>query len=252
MNVSFQLSRPTELPDLLFCWRLTIDVPERAMLAELFIPELFFDFFFLQSGGISCAGRPFPRQALKTLHTRSLDLVLEAPLDVYGARFSLPFAESYWRRQTPAGAILPQTWVREPVAGLGHFTSQVVEGIGARFTTTPAARMFGPALEETERMAAYSSRHKRRIYRSVFGIGAQELHSIERVHRFLGQACDFSTGTPRILHYVNDDAYFDQPHLNRGFKKVTGRSPLEYFEADSILQPNLMAASYNERRWGRE
>ena len=51
---------------------------------------------------------------------------------------------------------------------------------------------------------------------------------------------------PRIVAYVNADSFYDQPHLNNAFKKVTGLSPLAYFEANSILQDNLMAASYNE------
>jgi AraC-like DNA-binding protein len=45
---------------------------------------------------------------------------------------------------------------------------------------------------------------------------------------------------------MNPEVYYDQPHLNRAFKKLTGFSPVEYFQANSILQDNLMSASYNE------
>jgi AraC-like DNA-binding protein len=42
--------------------------------------------------------------------------------------------------------------------------------------------------------------------------------------------------------------FYDQPHLNHAFKKMTGLSPVEYFEHNSILQDNLMSASYNENQ----
>jgi methylphosphotriester-DNA--protein-cysteine methyltransferase len=45
---------------------------------------------------------------------------------------------------------------------------------------------------------------------------------------------------------VNAEVFYDQPHLNHTFKKLTGFSPVEYFQANSILQDNLMSASYNE------
>ena len=62
---------------------------------------------------------------------------------------------------------------------------------------------------------------------------------------FLEQMCDFGRHTPRVLGYVNPEVFYDQPHLNRVFKKMTGLSPLEYFATPSHLQDNLMAASYN-------
>jgi methylphosphotriester-DNA--protein-cysteine methyltransferase len=66
------------------------------------------------------------------------------------------------------------------------------------------------------------------------------------VHLFLEQTCDFTSQNPRIIQHVNAEVFYDQPHLNHAFKKMTGLSPLEYFETNSILQDNLMAASYNE------
>jgi hypothetical protein len=66
------------------------------------------------------------------------------------------------------------------------------------------------------------------------------------VHSFLEQNCDFDAEYPRIIQHVNAEVFYDQPHLNHTFKKLTGLSPLEYFEVNSILQDNLMAASYNE------
>jgi len=51
---------------------------------------------------------------------------------------------------------------------------------------------------------------------------------------------------PRIIEHVTPEVFYDQPHLNHAFKKMTGLSPVEYFEVNSILQDNLMSASYNE------
>jgi hypothetical protein len=45
---------------------------------------------------------------------------------------------------------------------------------------------------------------------------------------------------------VTPDVFYDQPHLNHSFKKMTGLAPVEYFQNSSILQDNLMSASYNE------
>ena len=63
---------------------------------------------------------------------------------------------------------------------------------------------------------------------------------------FLEKSCDFTVEYPRIIQHVDAEVFYDQPHLNHAFKRMTGLSPLEYFEANSILQDNLMAASYNE------
>ena len=72
------------------------------------------------------------------------------------------------------------------------------------------------------------------------------MQNIRNIHLFLGQTCDFTSQNPRIIQHVNPEVYYDQPHLNRAFKKLTSFSPVEYFQANSILQDNLMSASYNE------
>ena len=106
--------------------------------------------------------------------------------------------------------------------------------------------MFSNALEESGWLVSFSARHKRRLYKSTFGISKKELWSIQNVHSFLEQNCDFDAEYPRIIQHVNAEVFYDQPHLNHAFKKMTGLAPLEYFEESSILQDNLMAASYNE------
>lgn len=252
MKISFQFRKEDALPELLFCWRMAMDVAQETAVPDIFIPELFYDFFFVQEGEVIGVDveqnleRPFPQQVLKTLYTRRLDLVLKAPLVLYGARFILPFAELFWQKQMPANSFLEQQWLMDPVPDLAAFSSQVTAVIEQHRTKKTIAPMFRPSLAETDWLAAYSPRHKRRLYKSVLGISQKEMRAIENIHHFLGQTCDFAAGMPRIVDYVNADSFYDQPHLNNAFKKMTGLSPLSYFEANSILQDNLMAASYNE------
>jgi methylphosphotriester-DNA--protein-cysteine methyltransferase len=80
----------------------------------------------------------------------------------------------------------------------------------------------------------------------MFGLSRRDLLNIRNVHAFLEQTCDFASENPRIIRHVNPEVFHDQPHLNRIFKKMTGFSPVGYFEANSILQDNLMSVSYNE------
>jgi len=251
MKISFQVKKEQTLPELLFCWRMTIEAAQPTAVPDIFIPELFFDFFYVQKGELAYIDgqqneQIVPGQLLKTLHTQRLDLILKTPLELYGARFRLPFAELFWQKQMPANTFLEQQWLKDPVVDLAAFSSQVITAVAKRRTKKIIAPMFRPSLAETDWLAAYSPRHKRRLYKSVLGISQKEMWAIQNVHQFLGQSCEFATGMPRIVEYINADSFYDQPHLNNAFKKMTGLTPLAYFEASSILQDNLMAASYNE------
>jgi methylphosphotriester-DNA--protein-cysteine methyltransferase len=106
--------------------------------------------------------------------------------------------------------------------------------------------MLKQKLDESDWLVHFSARHKRRLYKTIFGASRKELQNIHNLHSFLDQACDFSSENPRIIQYINAEVFYDQPHLNHSFKKMTGFSPVEYFEANSILQDSLMSASYNE------
>ncbi|WP_420641050.1 hypothetical protein [Candidatus Leptofilum sp.] len=252
MKISFQKQKIDTLPELLFCWRLQITTDFPSSITDIFIPELFFDFFWLQEGEICYRDAKqqqditSPRQSLKTLHTHRLDLVLKAPLALYGARFSLPFAELFWQKEMPTNTFLEQDWISEPIRELNDFARQITHAIQTRRVKKTISPMLHPTLAETDWLAAYSPRHKRRLYKSVFGLSKKEIQAIQNIHLFLGQTCDFGAQMPRIIEYVNDNSFYDQPHLNNAFKKMTGLAPLAYFEANSILQDNLMAASYNE------
>ncbi|GJM43092.1 MAG: hypothetical protein DHS20C20_33740 [Ardenticatenaceae bacterium] len=252
MKISFQKQTQTTIPELLFCWRMQITADSPGSFTDIFIPELFFDFLWIQEGELFCHDEAqkqeftLPQQSLKTLHTHRLDFILKLPLTLYGARFSLPFAEMFWQKEMPANTFLSINWLGERPSDLETFTQQIVATIEQNKVKKTIAPMLHPTLQETDWLAAYSPRHKRRLYKSVFGLSRKEIQSIQNMHLFLGQTCDFGAQMPRIVEYVSDDSFYDQPHLNNAFKKLTGLAPLAYFEATSILQDNLMAVSYNE------
>jgi len=251
MKITFQKKTGEPALGLSFTWMMTIRANSPLTVTDLFIPELFYDYFYVKEGNIRCvddAGGtefPLPSQALKTLYIRPLRFVLSTPLVLFGARFSLEFAESFWGKMK-ANSFLKQAWVRDEAGGLESFTSQIVDHIQNHRTKKSPYPLLSPALEESGWLANFSPRHKRRLYKSTFGVSKKELWSIQNVHSFLEQNCDFSAEYPRIIQHVNAEVFYDQPHLNHTFKKTTGLSPLEYFEANSALQDNLMAASYNE------
>jgi hypothetical protein len=252
MRFAFARSAAEDLPFLRFCWRLEIEAREPPRLEELVIPELTFDFLYVHEGAVAvleAAGQrevDVPRQALKTLHTRPLTLVLRPPLVLYGARLALEFAELLDPGVERRNAIVPDAWVEEPVADLEDFARQIERTLARRRDAAPASPAAVAALLHADGSAGWSPRHRRRLHRAVFGMSRREMASIATVHRFLAQRCDFSDGAPRVGDFVDPDLYYDQPQFNRSFKQVTGRSPLAYFEARSALQDNLMAVSYNE------
>jgi len=251
MKVTFQKQKGDPAIDIVFTWMMTIQADTPFAVTDHFIPELFYDYFFVKEGNVRCVdpnqGTEFtlPAQALKTLYTRPLRFVLSAPLVLFGARLSLGFAESFWG-EMKANRFLEQDWVGDDAESLEAFTSRITDYVRTHWSRKLPYPLLSPVLEESGWLVNFSERHKRRLYKSTFGISKKELWSILNVHSFLEQNCDFDAEYPRIIQHVNAEVFYDQPHLNHAFKKMTGLSPLEYFEVNSILQDNLMAASYNE------
>jgi hypothetical protein len=251
MDIKFQKRQGEPALGISFFWKMTIDTTSPDAIIDHFIPELFLDYLFIKEGSVKCidetqgAEYTLPRQALKTIHTRPLMLVYAAPLVFYGVRLSLPFAESFWEA-LKANCFLSQTWVEEETDDLASFQFQIVEHIRSHQAKKLAYPMFSSDLEESAWLVNFSARHKRRLYKTTFGVSRKDLQNIRNVHSFLEQTCDFSVQNPRIIEHVNPDVFYDQPHLNRTFRKMTGFSPVEYFQANSLLQDNLMSASYNE------
>ncbi|MDX1377841.1 MAG: hypothetical protein R3307_03250 [Anaerolineales bacterium] len=251
MNITFQKKQGNPSFGVLFFWKMAIETKSPASITDHFIPELFYDYFHIRSGKIICideeqgAEYSLPQQALKTIHTYPLKFRFSTPLVLFGARLSLDFAESFWGKVRP-NSFLKQNWVRNDTDDLETFKSQIESHLESHRVKKLAYPMFSSDLDESDWLINFSARHKRRLYKSTFGLSRKELKNIRSVHTFLEQTCDFGSKNPRIIEYVNPEVFYDQPHLNHAFKKTTGFSPLDYFEASSILQDNLMSASYNE------
>ena len=251
MKITFNKEGGISALEIIFTWMMTIQADAPLTITDHFIPELFYDYFYIKGGNVSCVDEtqgiefPLPSQSLMTLYTRPLRFVFSTPLVLFGARLSLGFAESFWG-EMKANCFLEQNWAGEEASDLEAFTSQIKKYIQKHRENKWPYPLFSNALEESGWLVNFSARHKRRLYKSTFGISKKELWSIQNVHSFLEQNCDFDAEVPRIIQHVNAEIFYDQPHLNHAFKKMTGLSPLEYFETNSILQDNLMAASYNE------
>ncbi|MEW6083433.1 MAG: AraC family transcriptional regulator [Chloroflexota bacterium] len=251
MKVSFQKKRGDHTLGIDFFWKFAIESKPRIPVLEHFIPELFFDFFYIKAGRVHwvdpATGKKtaLRQQTLKTIHHRPLHFQFSAPLVVFGARLSLAFAESFWEG-AKANTLLNQTWVKGDAKSLEDFARQVSATVRTKRHQKFPRPMLSSGVQEANWLVHYSPRHKRRMYESIFGLSRKELLNIRNMQAFLEQTCDFASGSPRIIQHVNPEVFYDQPHLNRLFKKMTGVSPVEYFETNSILQDNLISASYNE------
>jgi AraC-like DNA-binding protein len=164
---------------------------------------------------------------------------------LFGARLSLSSAEHFWEARLLANALTEQAWVDRPPKSLGTFAAQVAAFVRRHQARKCPYSLLGPGLEESAWLKTYSPRHKRRLYSAVFGVSRQALDRIHGLQSFLAQACGLDDSPPRLLEHINADVYYDQPHFNRTFRKLTGLTPVAYFAAPSRLQDNLMAASYN-------
>ncbi|MEM8861030.1 MAG: hypothetical protein AAGD96_22125, partial [Chloroflexota bacterium] len=173
-------------------------------------------------------------------------LVFDLPIKLFGARLTLDWAEKFWRPDLPANSIVPLTLINRPIANLGEFSDQLSQRFEQVQEKKTTGRMVDDALNESLWLESYSDRQKRRLYKSTFGLSRKEMQKIYNIHQFLDQSCDFSEQNPHIIDHVNSDHFYDQPHLNRAFRESTGFTLLEYFEANTILQDNLLAVSYNE------
>jgi AraC-like DNA-binding protein len=230
---------------------MTIAAQSGEVITDFFIPELFYDFLYVQDGEIRWQDQArhtsllLPRQALKTLYTRPIQFQFSTPLSLFGARLSLRFAEHYWEPEIRANTLIEQNWVGEHTRDLATFAAQVTKTLQSNQIKKNPYPLLTPGMDESSWLASYSPRHKRRIYKSTFGASRKELQAIRSVHAFLEQTCRFDLETPRIIEHLNPEVFYDQPHLNHAFKKMTGFLPVEYFQANSILQDNLMAVGGN-------
>lgn len=235
---------------------LALETESPAVITDDFIPELFYDYFYTLKGRVTCTGpgceyqTNLPAQTLKTIHKQPIKFTFSTPLVLLGARLSLKFAEWYWGTDIQSDRFIEQNWVDGNTGSLESFASQITATIHKYRVSKTISSMLSPTLEESPWLSSYSARHKRRLYQTVFGLTKKEMWNIRNVHLFLDQACDFASHSPRIIQHVNPGVFHDQPHLNHTFKKITGFSPVEYFQTYSILQDHLVSASYNAIQGG--
>jgi AraC-like DNA-binding protein len=251
MEITFQIQPGRRDLDVLFFWWLTVSADPPVSLTDLYIPELYYDFIYVAAGEIQvfnpARGTSFnlPRQTLKTLHTHPVELTYTLPLQLFGTRLNMSFAETYPGNLHPADSFLKMDWIATNPSNLPAFAASISANLQDCRSPRYPQPLMTPALEETSWLASYSPRHKRRLYRATYGISRKEIMAISNVHSFLEQTCSFEEPAPRIIQHIDHRVFYDQPHLNRAFKQLIGFSPLEYFQASSILQDKLMAASYN-------
>jgi len=251
MHITFRKHPGVPALGIAFFWNLTIESRSAVYLREHFIPELFYDYLFIRRGIVRCVdesrGRKYKLspQTLKSLHTHPVTLLHSGPLNLFGARLSLKFAELYWKDDIQSNQFLEQNWVAGHINDLETFAEKVSEHISNRQIRKTPHPMLKRGLLESDWLIHYSPRHKRRLYKSTFGLSRQEMQNIQNLHIFLEQTCDFGAQQPRIIQHIDHEVFHDQPHLNHIFKKMTGYSPVEYLETNSMLQENLMSASYN-------
>jgi len=250
MKISFNKQSGKESLGISFFWKMSIDAQGNNGIKDNFIPELFYDYFFIEEGEVQCAGvegtNPIklPRQTLKTLHSHPLTFRFSNRLILYGVRLTLKFAELFWD-EMKANVFIDQIWMDGNANSLDNFTDQITAYVQKKQSKKVPYPMLLNNMDESSWLIHYSARHKRRLYSEVFGLSRKELHNIRNVQSFLEQTCDYGSSNPRIIQHVDPHVFYDQPHLNHSFKKITGFSPLEYFEASSFLQDNLMSVSYN-------
>lgn len=251
MEIAFHKQQINTIAGPVLCWELVITAVPAESLSDLFIPELFFDFFSVHTGelrGSDVASRTewvLPHQSLKTLHTHALTLAFTTPLRLFGARLPLRFGEWFWEAEVGHNRFESQVWVDPNVADLTAFAGQVARVVNGRARQKNPYPLLNYGLEESTWLSSYSPRHKRRLYQATFGLSRQALQRIASLHAFMAQNCDFDPDSPRLISHLNAELFYDQPHFNHAFKKMVGLTPLTYFEASSVLQDNLMAVSYN-------
>jgi AraC-like DNA-binding protein len=81
----------------------------------------------------------------------------------------------------------------------------------------------GLPVAETGREVALGERHLRRRFHDTVGYGPKTLQRVLRLHRFLQLA--EAAAEPDLARAAVDAGYFDQPHLTRECRELTGLSP---------------------------
>lgn len=93
--------------------------------------------------------------------------------------------------------------------------------------------------EELIDFTGYNQRNIERAFHNLVGIAPKKLGSIIRLHHFLGEIK--GTGSKyNFTSNVFDAGYFDQAHLIREFRKITGLTPTTYHVKSIHLAVNVI------------
>ena len=95
-----------------------------------------------------------------------------------------------------------------------------------------------------ERPRYKSVRQQSRDFKKIYGVSKTQLEHIKSVHRFLARECGYSPTSENITHHIDYSRYYDQPHFNKLFLKVTGMNPTDFFKTYEGLGEQLMSFSY--------
>jgi len=132
------------------------------------------------------------------------------------------------------------------VESLNHFFGKLIKNIETRLYPMVTAAthwiMARKGLFKAEELMDFTGHHQRtieRAFHTFVGIAPKKLGSIIRLHHFLGEIK--GTGSQyNFTQNVFEAGYFDQAHLIREFKKITGLTPTTYHVKSTHLAVNFI------------
>lgn len=132
------------------------------------------------------------------------------------------------------------------VESLNHFFEKLIKNFETRLypmvmaaTDWIIARNGLFKAEELINFTGHQQRTIERAFNTLVGIAPKKLGSIIKLHHFLGEIK--GTGKPyNFTPNVFEAGYFDQAHLIREFRKITGLTPTTYHVKSTHLAVNFI------------
>jgi len=95
------------------------------------------------------------------------------------------------------------------------------------------------SLRMLEHFSGYSERHIERTFENHIGIAPRKYNSIIRLHHFLSLAKN-KAPEQNMAELCYSAGYFDQSHLIRDCKSITGLTPTQYMKTKNKLAVNFI------------